>query len=83
MADDDPCIFDPYSPYITFSVVDPTSGRAVPYDERGQVVMNHVSKNALLPNNLERDTATPPGRCGGRLARPADPHRPGSLDPPR
>jgi phenylacetate-coenzyme A ligase PaaK-like adenylate-forming protein len=58
LSDEDPCIFDPPSPYITFSVVEPDSGRAVPYGERGQVVMNHVSKSFLLPNNLERDLAT-------------------------
>jgi hypothetical protein len=58
LSDDDPCIFDPYSPYITFWVVDPKTGRKVAYGERGQVVMNHVSKSFLLPNNLERDMAT-------------------------
>jgi hypothetical protein len=58
LTDDDPCIFDPFSPYITFSVVDPETGQTVPYGERGQVVMNHVSKSFLLPNNLERDMAT-------------------------
>jgi phenylacetate-coenzyme A ligase PaaK-like adenylate-forming protein len=55
---EDPCIFDPFSPYITFSVVAPETGRQVAYGERGQVVMNHVSKSFLLPNNLERDMAT-------------------------
>ncbi|HTE60634.1 MAG TPA: hypothetical protein VK631_09815, partial [Solirubrobacteraceae bacterium] len=45
-------------PYITFSVVEPGTGRTVPYGQRGQVVMNHVSKSFLLPNNLERDMAT-------------------------
>jgi phenylacetate-coenzyme A ligase PaaK-like adenylate-forming protein len=58
LTDDDPCIFDPFSPYITFSVVDPDTGRKVGYGERWEVVMNHVSKSFLLPNNLERDTAT-------------------------
>jgi phenylacetate-coenzyme A ligase PaaK-like adenylate-forming protein len=58
LSDEDPCIFDPFSPYITFSVVDPDTGRKVAYGERGQVVMNHVSKSFLLPNNLERDMAT-------------------------
>jgi phenylacetate-coenzyme A ligase PaaK-like adenylate-forming protein len=58
LTDEDPCIFDPFSPYITFSVVDPDTGRTVAYGERGQVVMNHVSKSFLLPNNLERDMAT-------------------------
>jgi hypothetical protein len=58
LTDDHPCIFDSFSPYITFSVVEPDSRRKVPYGERGQVVMNHVSKSFLLPNNLERDMAT-------------------------
>ncbi|MCW2963286.1 MAG: phenazine antibiotic biosynthesis protein [Actinomycetia bacterium] len=58
LTDEDPCIFDPPSPYITFSVVEPDTGRTVPNGERGQVVMNHVSKSFLLPNNLERDMAT-------------------------
>ncbi|HYZ28016.1 MAG TPA: hypothetical protein VE570_03090 [Thermoleophilaceae bacterium] len=57
LSDDDPCIFDPFSPYISFWVVDPATGRTVDYGERGQVVMNHVSRSFLLPNNLERDTA--------------------------
>jgi phenylacetate-coenzyme A ligase PaaK-like adenylate-forming protein len=68
LTDDDPCIFDPFSPYITFRVVDPETGQTVPYGERGQVVMNHVSKSCLLPNNLERDMATriepPEGQVG-------------------
>ena len=72
LSDEDPCIFDPFSPYITFSVVDPETGRQVAYGERGQVVMNHVSRSFLLPNNLERDTAsrTPPpaGQVGDSVA---------------
>jgi len=65
LTDNDPCIFDPPSPLIIFSVIDPTTGRRVGYGERGQVVMHHLSKNMLLPNNLERDLATriePPER---------------------
>jgi phenylacetate-coenzyme A ligase PaaK-like adenylate-forming protein len=58
LSDDDPCVFDPFSPYVTFSVVDPQTARPVPYGERGQVIMNHVSRSFLLPNNLERDMAT-------------------------
>jgi phenylacetate-coenzyme A ligase PaaK-like adenylate-forming protein len=72
LTDDDPCIFDPFSPYITFSVIDAETGRQVPYGERGQVVMNHVSKSFLLPNNLERDMATrirpPEGEVGDSVA---------------
>jgi len=58
LSDDDPCIYDPYSPYMSFGVVDPDTGVPVPYGERGQVVMHHVSKSLFLPNNLERDYAT-------------------------
>lgn len=65
LTDDDPCVFDPFSPYLSFSVVDPDTGEVVPYGERGQVVMNHLSKAMLLPNNLERDMAT-------RIEPPAD-----------
>ncbi|HEV3379757.1 MAG TPA: phenazine antibiotic biosynthesis protein [Trebonia sp.] len=69
---DDRCVFDPPAPVITFRVVDPVSGRPVGYGERGQVVMNHVSKSMLLPNNLERDLATrvepPPGQAGDSVA---------------
>jgi phenylacetate-coenzyme A ligase PaaK-like adenylate-forming protein len=72
LTDDDPYIFDPFSPYISFSVVDPATGGDVAYGERGQVVMNHVSKSALLPNNLERDTAIRipplPGQLGDSVA---------------
>ena len=72
LSDEDPCVFDPLSPYITFFVVDPESGRRVAFGERGQVVMNHVSKSFLLPNNLERDMATRiearPGQIGDSVA---------------
>ena len=57
LTDDEPCVFDSFYPYISFAVVDPETGAEVPYGERGRVVMNHVSKSQLLPNNLERDTA--------------------------
>jgi hypothetical protein len=72
LTDDDPCIYDPFSPYMTFSVIEPDTAQPVPYGERGQVVMNHVSKSVLLPNNLERDYATriqsPGGRTGDSVA---------------
>jgi hypothetical protein len=57
LSEDDPVVFDARSPYITFSVIDPATGRPVGYGERGQVVMIHISKTVFLPNNLERDTA--------------------------
>lgn len=72
LTDDDPCVYDPYSPYMTFRVIDPDTGETVPYGTRGQVVMNHVSKSLLLPNNLERDTAIRveplPGQVGDSVA---------------
>jgi hypothetical protein len=72
ISKDDPDIHDAYSPYITFSVIDPESGRPVSYGERGQVVMNHISKAMFLPNNLERDTAVrvlgPDGQLGDSVS---------------
>jgi phenylacetate-coenzyme A ligase PaaK-like adenylate-forming protein len=72
LTGEDPCVFDPFSPYISFSVIDPATGQNVPYGERGQVVMNHISKGMLLPNNLERDTAVrmapAPGQLGDSVA---------------
>ncbi|CAN5745814.1 phenazine antibiotic biosynthesis protein [soil metagenome] len=68
----DPFVFDPRSPYVAFWVVDPGTRESVPYGERGQVVMHHISKGMFLPNNLERDTAIrvpgPPGQVGDSLS---------------
>jgi phenylacetate-coenzyme A ligase PaaK-like adenylate-forming protein len=75
LADDEPRVFDPFSPHITFTVVDPETGRPVPYGERGQVVMNHVSRSMFIPNNDERDLATRvpprPGQLGDSLSEVA------------
>ncbi|GHO47815.1 phenazine antibiotic biosynthesis protein [Ktedonospora formicarum] len=72
LSDDDPSIYDPPSPFITFSIIDPDSRQPVDYGQRGQVVMNHISKNMLLPNNLERDMALriepPEGQVGDSVA---------------
>jgi hypothetical protein len=74
-SDWDSWIFDPQTPYIVFRVVDPETGAEVPYGERGQVVMNHISKGMFLPNNLERDTAVrvpgPNGQVGDSLTEVA------------
>jgi phenylacetate-coenzyme A ligase PaaK-like adenylate-forming protein len=57
--DADETIFDPItSPYTTFSVRDKDSGQLVAYGQRGQLIVNHVSKAFLLPNNAERDQVT-------------------------
>jgi hypothetical protein len=71
-SDGDPFVFDPRTPYVVFSVVDPDTGGEVPYGQRGQVVMNHISKGMFLPNNLERDSALrmtgPEGQVGDSLS---------------
>jgi phenylacetate-coenzyme A ligase PaaK-like adenylate-forming protein len=68
-------VFDPRSPYVVFWVIDPDTGEQVPHGERGQVVMNHVSKGMFIPNNLERDTAIrmpgPPGAVGDSVSEVA------------
>jgi hypothetical protein len=72
LTDDDPCIFDPMSPYVTFQVVDPELNQPVAHGERGQVIVNFMSKSFLLPNNLERDLVTriegPAGQTGDSVA---------------
>jgi phenylacetate-coenzyme A ligase PaaK-like adenylate-forming protein len=71
----DSLIFDPRSPYVVFWVIDPETGAEVPYGERGQVVMNHISKGMFIPNNLERDTAIripgPEGHVGDSVSEVA------------
>ena len=63
--DGDSFVFDPRTPYVVFWVVDPDTGQQVPYGQRGQVVMNHISKGMFIPNNLERDLAIRmPGPAG-------------------
>jgi len=64
-ADGASFVFDPRTPYVVFWVVDPDTGGQVPYGQQGQVVMNHISKGMLIPNNLERDLAIRmPGPAG-------------------
>lgn len=71
----DAVVFDPRSPYVVFRVVDPDTGAQVPYGERGQIVMNHISKGMFIPNNLERDTgirlAAPDGQVGDSVSEVA------------
>jgi phenylacetate-coenzyme A ligase PaaK-like adenylate-forming protein len=64
-TDEDSFVFDPRTPYVVFRVIDPATGDQVPYGQRGQVVMNHISKGMFIPNNLERDEAIRmPGPAG-------------------
>ncbi|MGZ6780327.1 MAG: phenazine antibiotic biosynthesis protein, partial [Mycobacterium sp.] len=37
-------VFDPRTPYVVFRVIDPETGESVAYGQRGQIVMNHISK---------------------------------------
>jgi len=74
-VDGDSFIFDPRSPYVVFLVIDPRTGAEVSYGDRGQVVMNHISKGMFIPNNLERDTAIrmqgPNGHVGDSVSEVA------------
>jgi phenylacetate-coenzyme A ligase PaaK-like adenylate-forming protein len=66
--EDGACIFDPtVSPNVFFSVIDPETSDVVPYGEVGQVVVNHVSRSFLLPNNDERDLGTRVEQTGDRF----------------
>jgi hypothetical protein len=71
-SDSESFVFDPRAPYAVFWVIDPDTGEQVPYGQRGQVVMNHVSKGMFIPNNLERDTAMripgPQGQVGDSIS---------------
>ncbi|MGX9789222.1 phenazine antibiotic biosynthesis protein [Mycobacterium sp. MMS18-G62] len=71
-VDGDLFVFDPRTPYVVFRVIDPETSTEVPYGERGQVVMNHISKGMFIPNNLERDTAIrmpgPDGQVGDSVS---------------
>ncbi|WP_419402650.1 phenazine antibiotic biosynthesis protein [Mycobacteroides abscessus] len=65
--DGDIHVFDPRTPYVVFWVIDPETGERVPHGQRGQVVMNHISKGMFIPNNLERDTAIRRQGPGGQI----------------
>jgi len=50
-------IFDSFAPYVVLEVVNPDTLQPVEFKQRGRVIMNHLSRFALIPNVLERDTA--------------------------
>ncbi|MEV5546672.1 AMP-binding protein [Streptomyces sp. NPDC052309] len=50
-------VFRPFHPQSVVEVVDSATGEAVPYGERGQVLVHLLSRDMFLPNVLERDTA--------------------------
>jgi len=50
-------IFDSFAPNIILEVVDPQTLSPVEFNERGRVIMYHLSRYAFFPNVLERDTA--------------------------
>ncbi|KAB8162876.1 AMP-binding protein [Streptomyces sp. 3MP-14] len=67
-------LYDGYPPFVVFAVVDPDTHQPVPYGQRGQVRMTHVSSGLFIPNNLERDSAirvpAPEGGVGDALNAP-------------
>jgi phenylacetate-coenzyme A ligase PaaK-like adenylate-forming protein len=71
----DAFVFAPRTPYVVLWVVDPDTGERVSHGERGQVVMNHISKGMFIPNNLERDSAIrvrgPAGQVGDSISEVA------------
>ncbi|GAA2252958.1 phenazine antibiotic biosynthesis protein [Streptomyces amakusaensis] len=68
-------VYDGYSPFVSFAVVDPETREPVEFGERGQVRMTHVSSGMFIPNNFERDSAirvpAPEGAVGDSLSSPA------------
>ncbi|MFF2023850.1 AMP-binding protein [Streptomyces sp. NPDC058171] len=67
-------VYDGYSPFVVFAVVDPETRLPVAYGERGQVRMTHISSGVFIPNNVERDSAirvpAPDGAVGDALGSP-------------
>lgn len=68
-------VYDGYTPFVLFSVLDTGTGQPVAYGERGQVRMGHLSSGVFIPNNLERDSAVrvaaPEGSVGDSLSSPS------------
>ncbi|MFD6095840.1 AMP-binding protein [Nocardiopsis flavescens] len=68
-------VYDGYTPFVLFAVLDPDTGERVGHGERGQVRMSHLSSGVFIPNNLERDSAirvaAPEGAVGDSLASPS------------
>ncbi|MGD8165404.1 phenazine antibiotic biosynthesis protein [Pantoea sp. FN0307] len=71
-ADSEQIIYDSFSPFITYDVVDDSTLRTVDYGERGTVIVTHLSPYAFYPRVIERDTAIRLpgvlGMAGDRLA---------------
>lgn len=76
--DSEHVIYDSFSPFITYDVIDSKTRRTVNYGERGTVIATHLSPYAFYPRVVERDTAIRlqglPGSQGDRLADIA-PHK--------
>ncbi|WP_212112454.1 hypothetical protein [Bartonella queenslandensis] len=65
-------IYDSFSPFIHYEVVDSYTRQLVEYGERGTVIVTHLSPYAFYPRVVERDTAIRlpgvSGYVGDRLA---------------
>ncbi|MGW9045361.1 phenazine biosynthesis protein [Streptomyces lydicus] len=68
--DDGSAVFIPCYTGFLMEIVDPATGRGtVPYGARGRVLAHTLTRETLLPNNLERDLAT---RVAPRPGHPVD-----------
>lgn len=59
-------VYQSFSPFITYDIVNPKTLESVELGERGRVVATHISPYAFFPQVFERDTAVklPPARGG-------------------
>ncbi|WP_456309587.1 hypothetical protein [Serratia proteamaculans] len=56
-ADSEHIIYESFSPFITYNVIDNDTLRPVNYGERGRVSVTHISPYAFFPHVVERETA--------------------------
>ncbi|MFG3285506.1 phenazine biosynthesis protein [Streptomyces sp. NPDC048111] len=69
VLDDSSAVFVPCYTGFLMEIVDPATGERVPYGSRGRVLAHTLTRETLLPNNLERDVAT---RVAPLPGHPAD-----------
>ncbi|WP_119343963.1 phenazine antibiotic biosynthesis protein [Facilibium subflavum] len=63
--------YDSFTPFITYDVVSRDTLDTVEYEQRGVIVVSHLSRYAFYPRIIERDTAirlAGYGQVGDRLA---------------
>lgn len=71
-ADTEQVIYESFSPFITYDIVDPETLESVDVGSRGRVVASHLSPYAFYPQVFERDMGTKlppaPGMFGACVA---------------